>query len=340
VRTADFDYDLPAESIAQHPAQPRDASRLLVLDRATGTTAHHIFSDLPDLLSAGDLLVLNETRVIPARLHATKQRTGGKVELLLLHRVGRQTWEGLVGGKGLRPGIRVLVDGGPSAEIVEDLGGARRLVRFDSPISPQLERLGEMPLPPYIREPLRSPDEYQTVFAREPGSAAAPTAGLHFTEGLLERIRQRGIGIAALTLHVGLDTFAAVTEDDPSQHIIHSEWCRLPPETAGLVNATRAAGGRVVAVGTTTVRTLETAALRAVPGETVAAIEGPTDLFILPGHTFQAVDILLTNFHFPRSTLVMMVSAFAGRERLLRAYRIAQAEGYRFYSFGDAMLIL
>jgi S-adenosylmethionine:tRNA ribosyltransferase-isomerase len=339
VRTADFDYDLPPERIAQRPAEPRDASRLLVLNRQTGALAHHAFRDLPRLLAPGDLLVLNETRVIPARLHATKQATGGRVELLLLRRAGPQIWEAMVGGKGMRPGRRLLVEAGPAAEIIEDLGGPRRLVRFDAPISPQLERLGKMPLPPYIHEPLRSPDEYQTVFARDPGSAAAPTAGLHFTQGLLNRIRRRGVRIARITLHVGLDTFAPVTEEDPSQHAIHSEWCRLPAATAALVNATRAAGGRVVAVGTTTVRTLETAARRAAPGETVAAIEGPTALFILPGHTFRAVDAMLTNFHLPRSTLVMMVSAFAGRERILHAYQAAKQEGYRFYSFGDAMLI-
>ena len=340
MRTSDFEYDLPAGLIAQAPAAPRDSSRLLVLDRASGSLAHHLFRDLPDLLHPDDVLVLNETRVLPARLHARKIPTGGRIELLLLRRPAPQTWEVLVGGKGLAPGRRLQVEGGPEAEILQDLGGPRRLVRFHEPISPRLEEIGEMPLPPYIHTPLRDPEEYQTVFAREPGSAAAPTAGLHFTPDLLDRIRSRGIEVAFVTLHVGLDTFAPVDEEDPGKHRIHTEWCRVAQAAAEAVNAARARGGRVVAVGTTATRTLETAARLAPPGLAVAPFEGATDLFILPGHAFRAVDALITNFHLPRSTLLMLVCAFAGRERVLAAYQTAKASGYRFYSFGDAMFIV
>ncbi len=340
MRTDDFDYDLPTSFIAQSPAEPRDSSRLLALDRSRGSLSHHLFRDLPDFLSPSDVLVLNQTRVLPARLRARKLPTGGKAEILLLKRLAPQTWEALVGGKGLTPGRRLAIDGGPAAVVVEDLGGARRLIRFSEPISPDLERIGEMPLPPYIHTPLRHPDQYQTVFARDPGSAAAPTAGLHFTPNLLKRIEDRGLGVARITLHIGLDTFAPVIEDDPEAHAIHSEWCHVTAEAAASINQARASGGRIIAVGTTTVRTLETAARLAAPGETLAAFEGPTHLFLLPGFEFRAVDALVTNFHLPRSTLIMLVSAFASRERILAAYEVAKREGYRFYSFGDAMLIL
>lgn len=340
MRTSDFEYDLPAEFIAQAPAVPRDSSRLLVLDRAGSPLSHRVFRDLPKLLRPNDTLVLNETRVIPARLRARKVPSGGRVEVLLLRRPAPQTWEVLVGGKGLRPGARVRVESGPQATVLQDLGGARRLVRFENPISPRLEEIGEMPLPPYIHTPLRDREEYQTVFAREPGSAAAPTAGLHFTPELLDRIRSCGIQIAWVTLHIGLDTFAPVLEEDPREHPIHTEWCRLSAAAAKAINAARAQDGRIVAVGTTAVRTLETAARSAPSGETVVPFEGPTDLFILPGHKFRAVDALVTNFHLPRSTLLMLVSAFAGRERILEAYEAAKKAGYRFYSFGDAMFIV
>ncbi len=339
MRTADFDYDLPPDRIAQRPAEPRDSSRLLVLDRLTGSIAHHRFHDLPDLLMPGDLVVLNHTRVLPARLRGQKLPGGGRVEVLLLRRHAPRLWETWVGGKGLVAGRRVQIEGGPAAEIVQVLDGPRRLIRFEAPIRQALERIGEMPLPPYITQPLRSPDEYQTVYARVPGSAAAPTAGLHFTAALLERLRARRILTAEVVLHVGLDTFAPVTEEDPQDHAIHSEWCLLSPKAALAINAARARGGRVVAVGTTTVRTLETAAREAPAGTAAVPFEGPTDLFILPGHEFRVVDALITNFHLPRSSLVMLVSAFAGRERLLATYALAAREGYRFYSFGDAMLI-
>lgn len=340
MRTADFDYDLPASSIAQTPATPRDSSRLLVLDRAGGPLRHHVFRDLPSLLRPEDLLVLNETRVIPARLMARKQPGGGRAEVLLLKRLGSQAWEALVGGKGLRPGVRLRIEGGPGAVVDEDLGGPRRVIRFDEPISPLLDEIGRMPLPPYIHAPLRAPEDYQTVYAREPGSAAAPTAGLHFTPRLLSAIRDRGVQVAMVTLHIGLDTFAPVTEDDPTRHRIHTEWCRISAETAHAVGAARARGGRVVAVGTTVVRCLETAARSAAPAEGVRPFVGPTDLYLLPGHEFRGVDALITNFHLPRSTLLMLVSAFAGRERVLAAYQTARDLGYRFYSFGDAMLIV
>ncbi len=340
MRTSDFDYELPPEFIAQRPAEPRDSARLMVLDRGSSAISHHRFRDLPMLLEPGDVLVLNDTRVIPARLHARKIPSGGKFEILLLRRHGPQTWEALVGGRGLRPGRQFRVQGGPQGEILEDLGGPRRLVAFAEPISPRLEQVGEMPLPPYIHAPLRRPEEYQTVFARHPGSAAAPTAGLHFTQALLKRLEDHGLGLVHVTLHVGLDTFAPVTEERPEEHRIHSEWCRLTPQAAEALRAARRAGRRIVAVGTTAVRTLETAALAAAPGEIVAPFEGPTDLFILPGHRFMAVDAMLTNFHLPRSTLLMLVAAFVGRERILAAYETAKREGYRFYSFGDAMLIL
>jgi S-adenosylmethionine:tRNA ribosyltransferase-isomerase len=340
VRTADFDYALPPEFIAQRPAKPRDSSRLLVLDRRTGERAHHLFRELPGFLNPGDVLAINQTKVIPARLRARKVPTGGRVELLLLKRLEPQIWEVLVGGRGLKPGRKLALADGLQAEITQDLGGARRKVRFQAPISPRLAALGEMPLPPYIHTPLQHAEEYQTVFAQIPASSAAPTAGLHFTPTLLTSIEQRGVDVVKLTLHIGLDTFAPVAEEDPASHPIHSEWCQLAPKQAEVLNASASAGGRVVAVGTSTVRTLETAARAASPGKRVAAVSGPTDLYILPGFDFRAVDAMVTNFHLPRSTLLMLVSAFAGRERILETYQEAMRQGYRFYSFGDAMLIL
>ncbi len=341
MKTSDFDYDLPPEFIAQTPSEPRDSSRLLVLNRATGEIEHRIFRDLGRFLHPGDLLVLNETRVIPARLYARKVPTGGRVELLLLRREDEHTWESLVGGKGMRPGRRLQLEGeGPAGEIIADLGGPRRRVRFDAPIEPHLERIGHVPLPPYIHTPLRARERYQTVYAREPGSAAAPTAGLHFTPALMEQLKNQGVNFASVVLHVGLDTFAPVHEENPEEHEIHTEWCQLTPETAAQIRAAKRAGKRVIAVGTTSVRTLESAAREASPDEIVRPLEGPTDLFILPGYEFRVVDAMITNFHLPRSTLVMLVSAFAGRERILGAYETARREGYRFYSFGDAMLIL
>jgi S-adenosylmethionine:tRNA ribosyltransferase-isomerase len=312
----------------------------MVMNRGDGSLRHHRFSDLPDLLSPGDALVLNRTRVIPARLKARKLPGGGRAELLLLRRLDDLRWEAMVGGKRLAPGRRLELEAGRQVEILDDLGGPKRLVRFDAPIDAVLDRIGEMPLPPYISAPLRHRDEYQTVYAKVPGSAAAPTAGLHFTPKLLERLEAAGIERIEVTLHVGLDTFAPVTEDDPETHHIHTEWCQLAPQAARRLDEVHARGGRIVAVGTTSTRTLETAARRAPPGHVVAPFEGATDLFILPGYEFVAVDAMLTNFHLPRSTLLMLVSAFAGRERILRAYEVAKEKSYRFYSFGDAMLML
>ena len=312
----------------------------MVLDRTTAQIEHHRFGDLPELLGSNDAMIINETRVIPARLSASKLPDGGKAELLLLVRRESMVWEALVGGKGLRPGKQLEVGGRLKCEILEDLGGSKRLVRFDSPITPHLDEIGSPPVPPYIRTPLRAPDEYQTVYAKHMGSAAAPTAGLHFTDDILAEIELHGAAIAAVTLHVGLDTFAPVTVEEAEKHPIHSEWCRVPETVVDTVRRARTAGGRLVAVGTTTVRSLETAAPLARPEQIILPFEGPTELFILPGFEFRAVDAMLTNFHLPRSTLLMMVAAFAGRESILNAYATAIAEGYRFYSFGDAMFIL
>jgi S-adenosylmethionine:tRNA ribosyltransferase-isomerase len=342
VKTSDFDYHLPEDRIAQTPVEPRHASRLLVLDRQKDGLEHTTFWHVADYLHSGDLLVINQTRVIPARVHARKD-TGGRVELLLLRREDERTWEALVGGKGLHPGRVLQVEEGPQAEIIADLGGSRRRLRFSEPVEPFLIRAGEMPLPPYIHERLADPERYQTVYAREPGSAAAPTAGLHFTPELIAHLKTRGVEFAEVTLHVGLDTFAPVTEDDPNEHQIHTEWCELTPETAEKINTAHQRGGRIIAVGTTSVRTLESAA-RNLPedrsGTVVEPFSGPTNLFILPGYRFRAVDAMITNFHLPKSTLIMLVSAFAGRERILSAYQTAIQEGYRFFSFGDAMLLL
>lgn len=343
MKTSDFDYDLPPEFIAQTPVEPRDASRLMVLDRKSGAIEHAHFYDLGRYLRAGDVLVVNETRVIPARLYAYKIPTGGKVELLLLKKHDECTWEALAGGKGLTIGRRLRIEGGPQAEIVGLLNGARRLVRFDAPVDDVLQQVGQMPVPPYIHTPLTDPERYQTVFAHQPGSAAAPTAGLHFTPRLVEQLKAQGVHFASVTLHIGLDTFAPVHEENPENHVIHTEWCQLTPQAAEAINSAWQSGGRIIAVGTTSVRTLETAAAAASkhsPHLRVQAFEGPTQLYILPGYTFRAVDCMITNFHLPRSTLIMLVSAFAGRERILQAYQTAIRNGYRFYSFGDAMLIL
>ncbi len=355
MKTSDFDYNLPESSIAQTPAEPRDSSRLLVLHRDTGEIEHRIFRDVSNYLREGDLLVLNQTRVIPARIYARKE-TGGRVEILLLRRRDELTWEALVGGKGLRVGKKLILesddssrwineksttsgDVGVQVEIIEILDGSERLIKFSEPIEPYFSKVGNVPLPPYIHEKLSDPERYQTVYAREPGSAAAPTAGLHFTPRLLEELQAKGVKIAYVTLHVGLDTFAPVTEENPEEHVIHTEWCKLPPETADSINQTKQAGGRVIAVGTTSVRTLESAKVGR-DASRIPAYIGATSLFILPGYQFKVVDAMITNFHLPRSTLLMLVSAFAGRDKILETYEIAIREGYRFYSFGDAMLIL
>ena len=346
MKTSDFNYELPDSFIAQTPVEPRDSSRLMVLNRKTGHLEHRIFREIVDYLNPGDLLVVNQTRVIPARLPARKE-TGGKAEILLLRRESERVWECLVGGKGLGLGKRLSLADGLEAEVVEVLEGSRRRVRFDEPVENHLSLDGQMPLPPYIHEKLTDPERYQTVYAKTPGSAAAPTAGLHFTPRLMDELRAKGIQFGEVTLHVGLDTFAPVTEDDPAEHQIHTEWCELSPETAAKINATKQAGGRVIGVGTTSVRTLESAANVArdvIPRnggrrDNIPPYSGPTSIFILPGYQYKVVDAIITNFHLPKSTLIMMISAFAGRETVLNAYETAKREGYRFFSFGDAMFI-
>jgi S-adenosylmethionine:tRNA ribosyltransferase-isomerase len=303
---------------------------------------HRIFREIGEFLHPGDLLVLNRTRVIPARLFARKP-TGGRVEVLLLRREDPLTWDALVGGKGLSRGRTITIENGPVAEVLEELEGSHRRIRFAVPIEPFFPLVGNVPLPPYIHEKLQDPERYQTVYASEPGSAAAPTAGLHFTPRLLGELQTRGINLAYVTLHVGLDTFAPVNEDDPATHVIHSEWCELDHETAVAIRQVRNSGGRVIAVGTTSVRTLESAASEQ---DQIAAYTGNTRLFITPGFKFKVVDGLLTNFHLPRSTLLMLVSAFAapgrtdGRDAVLAAYAAAIRERYRFFSYGDAMLVV
>jgi S-adenosylmethionine:tRNA ribosyltransferase-isomerase len=355
LKTAEFDYTLPLELIAQTPIEPRDASRLMVVDRQASGISHRHFRDLPDLLHTGDLLVHNESRVIPARLFARKP-TGGQVEILLLRQRTGDTWEALVGGRRIREGLRLtLLDGakgrpvGSEAEVIEVGERGMRVLAFDRPALSLAEQVGITPLPPYIHKPLADTTRYQTVYAHTPGSAAAPTAGLHFTPELLLRLREMDVRSTFVTLHIGLDTFRPISEERIEDHQMHTEYCTLTPEVARQINQAKLEGRRVVAVGTTSVRVLETGALEAVDGQeqaepcawqTVRAFEGPTDLYIYPGHRFRAVDVLITNFHLPRSTLLMLVTAFAGKELLDQAYAEAIRERYRFYSFGDAMLIL
>ena len=342
MKTADFDYDLPEDLVAQRPAEPRDSSRLMVVDRASGRIEHSVFRRLGEYLRAGDLLVANDTRVIRGRLRARRKGTGGRVEFLLLRRLSAGMWLG-VG----RPGRRMRVGEVyelKGADVEVEMQGRAEDGTLTLGLSSEvgMEEWGETPLPPYIREPLGDPERYQTVYAKEPGSAAAPTAGLHFTSGLMDGLASQGVERAYLTLHVGLDTFRPVTEENPRRHQIHKEFCRLDSAAAGKVNECRRRGGRVVAVGTTSVRTLEQAGiwLRERRAGDVAAVSGWADLLILPGYSFRMVDVMITNFHLPRSTTLMMTAAFAGKELLMEAYREAIREGYRFYSFGDAMLIL
>jgi len=339
MRTLDFDYDLPPELIAQHPLEERDAARMLVVDPISGALAHSAIRDLPQFLDPGDLLVLNDSRVLPARLLG-RRGDGGGAEVLLLRPLDPQRgrWEALTRpSRRLPVGSRIGFAGSDLSATVEDREGETTIVRLDGAADPlaEVRRVGVMPTPPYIKERLADPARYQTVYAREEGSAAAPTAGLHFTPALLDAVRRRGVETAFVTLHVGLDTFRPVRVDDPAEHQIHQEWYRVEESVAASVRRTRQRGGRVVAVGTTCVRVLESAA----DGSLVRAGDGWTGLMILPGYRFQVVDALLTNFHLPKSTLLMLVSAFAGRERIMAAYREAIKERYRFYSFGDCMLI-
>lgn len=336
-----FDYHLPEDLIAQTPLKNRDQSRLLVLGKNNGDIEHHHFKDIIDYLNPGDTLVLNDTRVMPARLFGIKEETGAKVEMLMLTQIEGNDWEVL-----LKPAKRIKVgdklnfgEGKIIAECIETLNQGGRIMRlhFDGILQERLDELGEMPLPPYIKERLDDPDRYQTVYAKEAGSAAAPTAGLHFTDTLLADIKAKGINIAFITLHVGLGTFRPVSVEDINNHEMHSEYYQMTQDTADLLNATQSQGGRIISVGTTSTRTLET--IRQTNDQFLAA-SGWTDIFIYPGFEFKGVDGLITNFHLPKSTLVMLVSAFSTRENILNAYRTAVDERYRFFSFGDAMLII
>lgn len=373
MKTSELDYDLPEELIAQEPIEPRDRSRLMVLHRDSGQIEHRIFHDIGEYLAPGDLLVLNESRVLPARLHGRKEPTGGQVELLLLRQLDTYQWRCLVGGARTREGSVIrLYEGDDPTDItakVLDTGerGERTLEFSESLDETHLKALGQMPLPPYIHRPLEDPERYQTVYARTLGSAAAPTAGLHFTPELLLDLRQQGVRLTMVTLHVGLDTFRPIAESRVEEHAIHTEWAVLDVATAEQINQAKLRGNRVIAVGTTSVRVLETAARRGLfqtpqgsypPGEpsrrqsdsqsagdrcpwrSVSPFEGFTDLYITPGFEFQVVDTMITNYHLPKSTLLALVMAFAGKENIRRAYEVAVEERYRFYSLGDAMLIL
>ena len=341
IKTHDFYYELPPELIAQTPIQRRDASRLLTLDKRTGEIGHHHFYDLPQFLRPGDCLVLNDSRVLPARLLGRREPTGGACEVVLLIDRGENVWECLVRpGKKLREGAKLSFgDGALTAEVTAVLEGGNRLIRFeyDGIFEEILDQLGQMPLPPYITHELKDKNRYQTVYAKYDGSAAAPTAGLHFTEELLEEIRDMGVKIAEVTLHVGLGTFRPVKVEHIQDHHMHSEFFMISREAADIINETKDSGGRVICVGTTSTRTIESAADE--KGR-LRECSGWTDIFIYPGYRFKVLDGLITNFHLPESTLVMLVSALAGREHVLNAYQIAVRERYRFFSFGDAMLII
>lgn len=355
---ADFSYDLPPELIAQTPIEPRDSSRLLVLHRDDGRIEHRHFRDIGEYLRKGDLLVANQSRVLPARLLGVKDGSGGKAEILLLairNDLGADYWEALVRpGRRLRAGQHVLFGAGVlTAEILDRTASGGRIVHLvarEGSVADAIAHMGTVPLPPYIHTPLADAERYQTIYARQPGSAAAPTAGLHFTPELLAALSARGIDLATVTLHIGLDTFRPIEEDDLERHVMHSEEIELDAEAAARINATRASGGRIVAVGTTSVRVLESVAALTEERRATGRLEdasalvmpwcGRTSLFLRPGSQFRVVDLMITNFHLPRSTLLALVSAFAGRELILRAYAAAVAQRYRFYSFGDAMLIL
>lgn len=364
MKTDELDYTLPEELIAQTPIEPRDSARLLVLHREDGRLEHRVFRDIVDYLRPGDLLVANESRVIPARMFGHKEPGGGKVELLLLRHLDGTRWHGLAGGARTRVGTRIRIDqadessagGAPSplvATVVEAGERGQRTFDFSEPVEAYFDVAGQMPLPPYIHAPLADPERYQTVYSRTLGSAAAPTAGLHFTPELLLRLRDNGVNLAFVTLHVGLDTFRPITEDAVEEHEIHTEWARLRLNVAEQVNRTKVMGGRVIAVGTTSVRVLETAARHgmlqmpdgarqgpACPWRPLSPYEGFTDLYITPGFRFRVVDALITNFHLPKSTLLALVMAFAGEANIRRAYAEAIAQRYRFFSFGDAMVMV
>lgn len=339
MKTSDFSFYLPEELIAQTPLERRDASRLLCLDKVSGTTEHRVFSELPELLRPGDCLVMNDSRVLPARLMGARE-TGGAVEVLLLRDLGGGRWECMTRpGRKAKPGTRLIFGGGElEAEVLEVAEGGNRIIEFkyDGIFLEVLERLGRMPLPPYIKAELEDGERYQTVYSRELGSAAAPTAGLHFTKELLAKIAEKGVRECFVTLHVGLGTFRPVKAEDIEEHEMHSEFCIVPEETARIITETKRAGGRIVCVGTTSCRTVESFANE---DGTMDAKSGWTNIFIYPGYKFKCLDALITNFHLPESTLIMLVSALAGREHVLAAYKEAVEKRYRFFSFGDAMFI-
>ena len=363
MRTSDFEYSLPPELIAQTPIEPRDASRLLVLHRIDGRIEHRHFRDIHEYLRPGDLLVANESRVIAARLFGHKVPTGGRVEMLLLNKRGERTWEVLLKpGRRVKPGTRIALttadsqtwrdqatpaegslsrsDTEVTADVVDVTAAGGRVLAFSAPVEPMLEDIGMVPLPPYIHTPLQNSQRYQTIYARVDGSVAAPTAGLHFTPRLMQRLNQMGVEFAFVTLHVSMDTFRPVQEEQVEEHRMYTEFCELSAEACGTINRARAEGRRVIAVGTTSVRVLEAAAAELQAGEIgLQPFAGPTDLFLYPGRPFRVVEAMITNFHLPRSTLLMLVAAFAGKERMDRAYQEAIQERYRFYSFGDAMFI-
>lgn len=340
LKTSDFNFDLPEELIAQTPIEPRDASRLMTLDKHTGELGHYHFRDILDLLEPSDCLILNDSRVLPARLYGVKEETGAHVEFLLLENKGGDVWEALAGpGKRAKKGSRFTFgEGLLHCEVVDVLEDGNRLIHFEyeGMFFNLLDQIGQMPLPPYIKAKLEDQERYQTVYSKETGSAAAPTAGLHFTPGLLEKIQAKGIRLGFVTLHVGLGTFRPVSADKITDHKMHSEHYFMPRGTADLINETKRNGGRVVAVGTTSCRTIESVSQRE---GCFRESEGWTDIFIYPGYEFRGLDALITNFHLPESTLIMLVSALAGREHVLHAYETAVQEKYRFFSFGDAMFI-
>ncbi len=342
MKTSDFYFELPKELIAQDPLEDRSASRLLVLGKEDGSVTHRHFTDILEYLRRGDCLVLNNTKVIPARLYGTREGTGAAIEVLLLKRGENDVWETLVRpGKKARPGTRIVFgdDGALTGEVIDIVEEGNRLIRFsyEGIFEEILDRLGQMPLPPYITHELKDKNRYQTVYAKYEGSAAAPTAGLHFTPQLLDAVREKGVRIAEVTLHVGLGTFRPVKAEDVTQHHMHSEFYRISQTAAQIINDTKAQGGRVICVGTTSCRTIESAADES---GLIRPCSGWTDIFIYPGYQFRVLDGLITNFHLPESTLLMLVSALAGKEHVLDAYKAAVAERYRFFSFGDAMLIL
>ena len=340
MKKSDFYYDLPERLIAQHPLERRDSSRLMVLDKKTGAIEHRVFSDLSEILMPGDCLILNDTRVLPARIYGEKISTGAVVEFLLLKQLSASQWECIVKpGKKAREGAAFDFSGIMQGTITQVLETGNRIIdfSFEGNFFELLEKIGSMPIPPYIKEKLEDNERYQTVYSKHLGSAAAPTAGLHFTKQMLQALEQKGINIGYVTLHVGLGTFRPVKADNIEEHVMHSEHYRVPEETAALINATKAKGGRIIAVGTTSCRTLETAADE---NGKLQASEGESKIFIYPGYRFKCIDALITNFHLPESTLIMLVSALAGRENVLRAYETAVREEYRFFSFGDAMFIV